>query len=407
MSLNKRFTGDYKLESIDSGDTFIMSNGGGVTFDINAPVISAAVTVNGTQYRIETLGTTTWSTTGAPTVTAGDFLTNVEYIIVSNGTLSTDFTLIGADDSDPGTKFTATGVGTGTGTALKVQFTATGNGDGDGTVQAVTALVIDGDLTILGRATAIESINTEIVDNIIVLNSGELGPGVSAGTSGIEIDRGDNVAAGELSAGIRFSEALSGWEVNNGDNIWLAITTGGTGMLNLVEDTTPQLGGNLNVVSDPGGGAVAYAIVSDPAFDINLLPGAGGAIALTTTTTGDITLTAADNVGITASAGTLSLTSNTGATLSSTTSSVTVTSGTDITLTATANVILTATNGLVKVEQALTLKNMTAPVFEGGYNKLYSDTIGEGGTGLYFVYDTLITDELVSKKKAIAYSIIF
>jgi hypothetical protein len=53
-------------------------------------------------------------------VTAGSFVTDVEYIIVTTGT--TDFTLIGAADSNPGTIFTATGAGTGTGTA-KPRFT--------------------------------------------------------------------------------------------------------------------------------------------------------------------------------------------------------------------------------------------------------------------------------------------
>jgi hypothetical protein len=48
-------------------------------------------------------------------ITAGTFTTGVEYIIVTSGT--TDFTLIGAANSSPGTIFTATGAGTGTGTA--------------------------------------------------------------------------------------------------------------------------------------------------------------------------------------------------------------------------------------------------------------------------------------------------
>jgi hypothetical protein len=48
-------------------------------------------------------------------VTAGSFVIGVAYVITTAGT--TDFTLIGAADSVPGTLFTATGVGTGTGTA--------------------------------------------------------------------------------------------------------------------------------------------------------------------------------------------------------------------------------------------------------------------------------------------------
>lgn len=49
------------------------------------------------------------------TVTAGSFTTGYIYTIVTAGT--TNFTLIGAVDSNPGTIFTATGAGTGTGTA--------------------------------------------------------------------------------------------------------------------------------------------------------------------------------------------------------------------------------------------------------------------------------------------------
>lgn len=48
-------------------------------------------------------------------ITAGTFEVGIQYTIITAGT--TDFTLIGAADSVPGTIFTATGVGTGTGTA--------------------------------------------------------------------------------------------------------------------------------------------------------------------------------------------------------------------------------------------------------------------------------------------------
>ncbi len=48
-------------------------------------------------------------------VTAGSFVIGREYIIVSTG--DTDFTLVGAADSHPGTVFVATGAGIGTGTA--------------------------------------------------------------------------------------------------------------------------------------------------------------------------------------------------------------------------------------------------------------------------------------------------
>jgi hypothetical protein len=50
-------------------------------------------------------------------VTAGSFTIGNDYTILTTGT--TDFTLIGAADSNPGTKFTATGAGSGTGTAAE------------------------------------------------------------------------------------------------------------------------------------------------------------------------------------------------------------------------------------------------------------------------------------------------
>lgn len=50
-------------------------------------------------------------------VTAGSFVVGREYIILSAGT--TNFTLVGAANSNPGTRFTASGVGTGSGTAYE------------------------------------------------------------------------------------------------------------------------------------------------------------------------------------------------------------------------------------------------------------------------------------------------
>jgi len=55
---------------------------------------------------------------GTPGQTAGTFVVGIEYRILTTGT--TDFTLIGAADSNPGTVFTATDVGTGTGTAIRI-----------------------------------------------------------------------------------------------------------------------------------------------------------------------------------------------------------------------------------------------------------------------------------------------
>jgi hypothetical protein len=53
-----------------------------------------------------------------------------------------------------------------------------------------TDMVLTGNLTVQGDTTLIENTNLSITDNIILLNNGETGAGVTSGTSGIEIDRG-------------------------------------------------------------------------------------------------------------------------------------------------------------------------------------------------------------------------
>ena len=63
----------------------------------------------------------------------------------------------------------------------------------DATTAVVTInddLVVTGDLTVQGALTSLETTNTAITDNVIVLNSGEAGAGVTSVTSGIEIERG-------------------------------------------------------------------------------------------------------------------------------------------------------------------------------------------------------------------------
>ena len=69
-----------------------------------------------------------------------------------------------------------------------------GTFDGNVTTAAGTSnfndVVIAGDLTVQGTTTSIETTNTDITDNVITLNKGELGAGVTLTTSGIEVDRG-------------------------------------------------------------------------------------------------------------------------------------------------------------------------------------------------------------------------
>ena len=65
-----------------------------------------------------------------------------------------------------------------------------GNVDATAGTSNFNDVVIAGNLTITGDATQLETTNTTITDNVIILNQGETGAGVTLGTSGIEIERG-------------------------------------------------------------------------------------------------------------------------------------------------------------------------------------------------------------------------
>lgn len=72
------------------------------------------------------------------------------------------------------------------------------------------SLVVEKGLTVIGDKTKIETKDQVIKDNLITLNDGEIGDGVTKGTAGLEVDRGPNQeeyevifdeASGNLKAG--------------------------------------------------------------------------------------------------------------------------------------------------------------------------------------------------------------
>ena len=79
---------------------------------------------------------------------------------------------------------------------------------------------ITGNLTVNGTLTSISTTNTEIQDNVILLNDGESGAGVTGGTSGIEVDRGSSDNADFV-----FDESDDTWKARiNGTDLWLLAT---------------------------------------------------------------------------------------------------------------------------------------------------------------------------------------
>jgi hypothetical protein len=114
-----------------------------------------------------------------------------------------------------------------------------------------TDVYINGNLHVTGftnvtiyDTNTISVTNTNVADRTIALNVGETGWGVGGnaapGQSGIIVDRGlqANVA-------LRWNEIYDNWELTTDGTTYGNISTSTAGLTAVVDDTSPQLGGNL------------------------------------------------------------------------------------------------------------------------------------------------------------------
>lgn len=135
-------------------------------------------------------------------------------------------------------------------------------GTADNVSITTNTVTINGNLVVSGATTTISTTNSSISDNIIVLNDGESGSGVTAGSAGVLIDRG-SAANVEL----RWNESIDKWQITEDGSTYSNIATiSGAGFITQVsDDTSPTLGGNLDV----GGYAlVGSELVLDPTGNI-------------------------------------------------------------------------------------------------------------------------------------------
>ena len=100
-------------------------------------------------------------------------------------------------------------------------------------------VIVTGDLRVLGNTTTIDTANMTIEDNVILLNKGETGAGITEGTSGLEISRGtlDN-------AQLLFDESLTHWDQTAGagrGNGTGGDDVNGTFVLKTADDTLSSL----------------------------------------------------------------------------------------------------------------------------------------------------------------------
>ena len=137
-------------------------------------------------------------------------------------------------------------------------------------------VVVAGDLTVQGTTTSIETTNTTITDNVITLNEGEVGAGVTNTTAGIEIDRGS-----ESNVTFVYDDSVDKWTL--GSETLVAATFEG----NLTGDVTGNVTGNVTSV---GTSSFATVTISGDTTATGTVTSTGGFIGnVTGSVVGDIT----------------------------------------------------------------------------------------------------------------------
>lgn len=155
-------------------------------------------------------------------------------------------------------------------------------------------LTVSGDLNVQGTTTTIESVDLTVVDNIIILNNGETGAGVSASIAGIAIDRGpsdldyrvifddtdDKIKAGfQGSEEPLATESYVNSQIGGSSGGLVALGTGafpGVGNSPTTINFTPDLGVrpySVNITPKESGGAdigeIYYTKVSGTQFTVH------------------------------------------------------------------------------------------------------------------------------------------
>jgi len=296
--------------------------------------------------------------------------------------------------------------------------------------------IVTGNLVVEGDTTTISAENLAIKDNIIVLNDGETGAGVTLRYSGIQIDRGteedvlfvwdedDNTwnlkqGAGYNNSRLRVKEILTNADTDSGDLILIGTGTG-------VVKVAGTLNYELNVTDDddiPNKRYVDTAIQTNPTFQIvrdntrvaafdSNLPASGlfpiGPYAVQPLES-QVSVVVENNIVTEFFYNRVQFGGLTLYTEDPTPFNPLIPDAAVIQTRNTNANIKFETNGTGKVEvtYALQLDNLgTVPASTSVGSLLYGNTAGVGTTGLYFV-NTTKSDELISKSKALVFSMIF
>jgi hypothetical protein len=316
-------------------------------------------------------------------------------------------------------------------------------------------VTINGNLSVIGASSSISSSELIVTDNKITLNNGETGPGITVGTSGIEIDRGslpnadwifdESLSFPDSQTGLSPSLTLGAWTTEKANGDLVGIFTNFIGTYN---------NDNLILLGNPGGvGSDAVITVTGTSdYHKNIFPYSGSVIqtnisnpdrlenpndpdAIPTIKSvkdyiysyhlynfqdqlrspipdGDTRIELFDTAaGDASSRAEIAIDGSVAITVFATQTNieeVSFVNNTISVLNTNGNLKLTANGtGSVEFPDPLLLTKDTNPVAPADGVKLYSKEEADGGTGLFFINDNGTNDEIISRNKALLYSIIF
>ena len=287
-------------------------------------------------------------------------------------------------------------------------------------------VVITGDLLVKGNTTTVDTANLNIEDNTILLNKGELGAGVTEGTSGIQIDRGSQDDARMV--WVEATDKFSFQTITDAETP--VATLAGINVGSIATDPT------TNLEFDMQSGAGTLRIANSTGYesrvlDANDIPnrqyvsdyvyasGGSAVVSLVKYPVGvpygsEDTLMEALSTNIrfyVRSGGTLNqraqITAN-----GLDVDNVNILDNTILNSSVGNNLILTATNTHVEVDGIFNLKDRAAPIATGGTSRFYSGSATAAASfELYnsgvFVVNSRTQDELVVKNRALLLSMLF
>jgi hypothetical protein len=281
-------------------------------------------------------------------------------------------------------------------------------------------VVITGDLLVKGNTTTVDTANLTIEDNIILLNKGESGAGVTEGTAGIEIDRGSS-----SNSQLLWDESTSKFRIQLKNNTLVGIVVGSVA-------TNPT----TNLQFDMQSGAGTLRITNSTGYETRVLDNndvpnkkyvtdyvyASGGYAQVTKFQYPVSAPyGSENTLGEALASTIKFWVRSGGILTQRVqisangldvNNVNILDNTILNSSASNNLILTATNSHVEINGILNLDDITAPTATGGTSRLYSRSATAAtnfelyNSGVY-IANSRTQDEIVVKNRALLLSMLF